>query len=650
MVSRKNIKPTQNPDENRPDLSDGNKNNTEPSINTSEHKETIDFEVIRKSEALAQALIENSPTGISIRDRHGRLLSVNQAWKDIWGHKDDDLVNDFERKRISLSFDDRDGYLEPYLEKLRKVYERGGSLEIPELCLSRKTRKNPQWISQYFYALTDQKGKVEQVVILTADITERKETEQALRRKDRILESVSQVAEIMLATRDFFTGIKSSLQCLGKAVDVSRVYVFQNRRAKNGELLTSQIAEWNAPGIKPQQDNPDIQNIPLVRAGYQRWHDTLGKGDVISGLVKHFPESEIPFLREQGIVSILIVPVFTDQTWWGFIGFDHCVQEHEWSQSEIGALKSAAGIIGSSIVRYIREVEIRSMNEELEDRIAWRTRDLQNANRALEESLQTLQQTYSQLVQSEKLAALGSMVAGIAHEIKTPIGIGVTAASHLAEKTKEALQKSQEKAFGSDTLVKFIEGYNESARIILSNLDRASRLIQSFKEVAVDQSTEQKRVFYIREYFESVILSLKPEVKKARNVNVELNCENNLRLHSRPGVFSQILTNLILNSITHGFENRSSGTITIDVLNVSHDHLQIVVKDNGKGIPEHNLSNIFEPFFTTARGSGASAGSGLGLNLVYNLVTKTLKGTIQCDSVLGEYATFIITIPVNPND
>jgi PAS domain S-box-containing protein len=608
-------------------------------------KQNESIEIIRKSETLAKALIAKSPTGISIRDRYGRLISVNNAWKKIWGHKEDDLINDFYREPSFPGFDERDSYLKPYFKELRQVYEKGGSLELPEICLTDKQQNGPKWISQYFYALTDQKGNVEQVVILTADITERKEAAEALARKDRILQSVSQVAEILLGTSDLRSGMNDSLSCLGKASEVSRVYVFQNKTSRKGELLTSQIVEWNTQGVKSQQDNPEMKNIPLIRAGYQRWYDTLGKGDVISGLVKEFPACEKPFLNEQGIVSILVVPVFAENKWWGFIGFDHCVKEHQWSLSEIGALRSAAGIIGSTIVRNLREIEIKSINEELEDRIAWRTRDLRNANQALEESLHTLQETYAHLVQSEKLAALGSMVAGIAHEIKTPIGIGVTAASHLAEKTDKFLSQIKLKTESLENLLKFAESSNESARIILANLNRASELIQSFKQVAVDQSSEQKRVFYLKDYFQSVFLSLKPELKKVKNLKVDINCDKSIRLYSRPGVFSQILSNLVLNSIIHGFENRDSGTITIDVSDASPDYLEIAVKDDGKGIPEQNRSNVFEPFFTTARGSGTTAGSGLGLNLVYNLVTKNLKGTITCDSEETVHTTFLIKIP-----
>lgn len=600
------------------------------------------LESLRKSEALSKAIIEGSPTGVSVREPTGRLISVNEAWKKLWKIPVNDVREDMEKHREELKFDHRDDYLKPYQDEVRRVYERGGSLQIPEIKI-KGIRKSPtKWISQYFYALTDRAGKVEQVVILTADITARKEAAEDLARKDRILESISDAASVLLNTNELLLGLDEALACLGQGAGVSRVYVFRNSTDVGDRLLTSQIAEWVAEGVEPQRNNPDVQNIPLMESGYGRWIEILGGGEVIHGLVDDLPESEQPFLQQQQILSILVVPIFAENRWWGFIGFDHCTEKQLWTHSEIGALKSAAGIIGSTIVRTLREQEIQKINEELEQRIAGRTKDLQLTNQALAESLQTLRKTYSQLIQSEKMAALGNLVAGIAHEIKTPVGIGVTAASHLLEKSEEIIKHHQKN--DPVDLVSYLQKSSESARIILTNLQRASDLIQSFKQVAVDQTSELKRVFYLKEYLGSIILSLKPELKKVDNLIINIDCPDSLHIHGYPGVYSQVFSNLILNSVIHGFENRQTGSIRI-AIRKTDTHLIIMHEDNGSGILPEHLNSIFEPFFTTKRTRG---GTGLGLNLVYNLITKNLKGTIRCESEPGEFTRFIIELPLYP--
>ncbi|MBN1880288.1 PAS domain S-box protein [bacterium] len=607
-----------------------------------EKKKSI--ESLRKSEALSKAIIEGSPTGVSVRSANGRLISVNDAWKKIWKIPDQDLRDDYERQREKLNFDERDDYLKPYHEEVRRVYETGGSLQIPEIKTKGTRKGSTKWISQYFYALTDDNGAVEQVVILTADITARKEAAEALQKRDRILESVSEAAGILLNTKDLLNGLNDAIRRLGRGADVSRVYVFKNSTGPSDHLITSQLSEWTAEGIIPQIDNPDLQNFELCETGFSRWCELLPRGQIIHGFVDECPESERLILEQQDILSILVVPIFVEEEWWGFIGFDHCTEKRTWSQAEIGALGSAAGIIGSTIVRHRREEEIQRINSELEQRIDARTNDLQLTNQALAESIQTLRKTYAQLIQSEKMAALGNLVAGIAHEIKTPVGIGVTAASHLLEKSDEVFRNMNSDQ--DPDIQIFIKRTNESAKIILTNLQRASDLIQSFKQVAVDQTSEQKRVFYLKEYLNSIMLSLKPELKKVEHLEINIDCPESLRIHGHPGLYSQIISNLVLNSITHGFENRHHGLIKI-IVQSEGNRLKVIHEDNGSGIPIGNLRSIFEPFFTTKRGRG---GTGLGLNLVYNLVTKNLNGTIRCDSVPDQSTRFTIEIPLDEGE
>lgn len=315
-----------------------------------------------------------------------------------------------------------------------------------------------------------------------------------------------------------------------------------------------------------------------------------------------------------------------------------------------GEIQALEGFIMDITSRRKAQEDLKQLNEELEMRVAARTADLEVSNRALKESLKLIKDTQTRLVESEKLAALGGMVAGMAHEINNPLGIGVTAASYLDSKLKEIAGASGESGPGSPPSgdgtdmraisLLTLENIRESSRMILSNLRRASELVNGFKQVASDQSQEQRRSFNLREYLDEILLSLRPELKKTA-VEVKVRCPEDLVIESYPGALSQIVTNLILNALRHGYEENAEGTIRIHVRQ-AYRHLLIIFSDDGAGIPEEILPKIFDPFFTTKRGKG---GSGLGLHIIFNLVTNTLKGEIHCESQPGEGTRFVIRIP-----
>ncbi len=247
------------------------------------------------------------------------------------------------------------------------------------------------------------------------------------------------------------------------------------------------------------------------------------------------------------------------------------------------------------------------------------------------------------LVRAETMSALGDMVAGVAHEVNTPIGVSVTAASYLATKTTELSTAFKEDALARSALEVYLETTHESTSIILSNLERAAKLIKSFKQVAADQASEAKSCFNLKEYIESVLLTLRPELKKTA-LTVTVHCPDDIKINSYPGALSQVITNLVVNSKTHAFEQNEAGSLTFDIKKSGED-IHILYSDNGKGISEQHLDNIFAPFFTTRRGKGSS---GLGLHITQNLIHTILKGSITVSSKLNEGTQFTLTIPSSP--
>jgi signal transduction histidine kinase/ligand-binding sensor domain-containing protein len=283
------------------------------------------------------------------------------------------------------------------------------------------------------------------------------------------------------------------------------------------------------------------------------------------------------------------------------------------------------------------EESLRKLNEELESRVDARTVDLRRANVELRQTLEQLTQAQRQLLESEKMAALGGLVAGVAHEINTPLGVTVTAASHLRE---EAMRMARATALDPDDLAGFHATIGESSEIILRNLQRADRLIKSFKLVAVDQTTEERRRIELGAYLNDILISLGPSLKKTQHA-VGIDCPEPVWIDTYPGALYQIVSNLVMNSLHHAFAPEQSGTITVGARQ-NDNVVELIYRDNGIGMSDEVRARIFEPFFTTRRGQG---GSGLGLHVVYNLVTQLLKGSIRVVSAPGAGAVFEIFLP-----
>lgn len=282
---------------------------------------------------------------------------------------------------------------------------------------------------------------------------------------------------------------------------------------------------------------------------------------------------------------------------------------------------------------------------EMIETIENRTREIEESNDELEQMVHNLKRTQNKLIEAEKMAGLGKLVAGVAHEINTPVGIGLTGASHLSFISEVLKEKYDNEEMTQEEFENYLKEANDLSSIIYSNLTKTSNIIKNFKQVAVDQTSEQKRIFDLKEYTKGVLFSLETILKK-KEINIDINCEDNLNINSYPGQYSQILTNLIVNSIRHGFKTRNKGNIVIDI-SIKDNTIDLIYKDDGVGISRENLPQIFNPFFTTNREDG---GSGLGLNIVYNIITNNFKGTIECKSKINEGTVFIIKIPLDSLD
>ncbi|MET0855199.1 MAG: GAF domain-containing sensor histidine kinase [Telluria sp.] len=258
----------------------------------------------------------------------------------------------------------------------------------------------------------------------------------------------------------------------------------------------------------------------------------------------------------------------------------------------------------------------------------------------LEQRNTDLKEAQSELVRQEKLASLGRLVAGVAHEINTPLGICVTATSHLVQELKLTREELAAGAMTAESLEQFFDIVDQSLRIMTTNTQRAAALVRSFKQVAVDQSSDDIRSFNMKSYLSEVLLSLQPKLK-GRPVKVEVDCAPDIDLESFPGAVSQVITNMLMNSLVHGFEHEQAGAIVIKVA-LEGEMVVLDYSDNGAGMDADTLAKLFDPFFTTRRGSG---GSGLGAHILYNLVTGALGGTVKVDSAPGQGLQYHLRFP-----
>lgn len=305
-------------------------------------------------------------------------------------------------------------------------------------------------------------------------------------------------------------------------------------------------------------------------------------------------------------------------------------------------LRTGVETLADAYRRSVREQRrLVKVSDRLQHQLASVNQELGRRRAEAEEALARLREAQETLVQAEKLASLGALVGGVAHEINTPVGIALSCASHLADATAHMRKLFEADDIGIEDFERYMDTAGDTTQLILGNCERAAALIRSFKQVAVDRTSAERRRFDLASYIDETLASLKPRIRQAGH-RVDIACPTGLMVDGYPGALSQVLTNFVMNSILHGYDEGQSGQLSIVVDEPAPGQVRLVYADDGRGIAEEHRTRIFDPFFTTRRGAG---GTGLGLHIVYNLATGPLEGQLSVDSDAGRGTRFTLMFP-----
>jgi predicted ATPase/signal transduction histidine kinase len=453
-------------------------------------------------------------------------------------------------------------------------------------------------------------------------------------------------------TLDLATVMKASQAISGEIV-LSKLLerlmkiAIENAGAQKGFLILEKAGNWaiEAEGsVKkdevsvlrslPLNAKADSGEIPKLASAIAHYVIRTQENVLLNNATQEGQFTRDPYIAATQPKSILCTPLLHQGKLTGILYLENNLTEGAFTTDRLELLKLLSAQIAISLENAQLYNNLQEFNQNLEQLVGDRTQELSN-------TLDALKATQSKLVESEKMASLGGLVAGVAHEINTPIGVGVTVASALAEHTTEFASTYKSGKMKRSELEEFLDIATQSSNTLLTNLNQAAALIQSFKEVAVDRSSEERRTFIVRDYLDEILIQLKPKLRNSKH-SIEIKGDTKIAIDSYPGALSQVVTNLLMNSLIHAYEPGESGQLVFD-WQQEGSRLSFEYSDDGKGIPPENLSKIFEPFFTTKRGQG---GSGLGLHIVYNLVTQKLLGEVECKSKVGVGTKFIIKLPL----
>ncbi|ODB34011.1 ATPase [Pseudoalteromonas sp. BMB] len=416
------------------------------------------------------------------------------------------------------------------------------------------------------------------------------------------------------------------------------------------ELKTPKVSEDYIELIKPVIYEGNIEGYVYVRGGLERLSNYINKKILVDIALTLFVLLLV-LLVSRGIQKRIATPIE---------GLSALLQDvsknHNYSArapgSNISELNVLANNLNIMLARTENQLErhkadkqeIKQLNQSLEEKVNQRTIALREANQELLNALERMHQYQNQIIENEKMASLGQMVAGVAHEVNTPIGLGITGSTLLRDKLSDIREAFQTKSLTSKQLERFVNDGIENLDLIYRNLNRAAELVSSFKRLAVSQDLEVNSRIDLSNLLTEVVASMRAELS-TKQPEVTIDCDSGLAIESKAGPLQQVLEQLISNSLLHGFKDQQNNSIAITV-KPSMGQLAIEYADNGMGVPKAIKKRIFDPFVTTRRGEG---GSGLGMHLVYNLVTQALGGSITLDEEFSQGAKFIIALPLSGN-
>ena len=678
-------------------------------------------EALRKERNFVSAVLDTSGALVIVLDTKGKIVRFNRACEILTGWKFSEVRGKHFWDILILPEENR---------QVRKTFNDLKAGQFPSNFENYWLAKNKEkfLIAWSNTCLVDERGDVEFIIGTGIDITERKEAEGKLAKRLHYEEGLAACSEALLTHDDMKIALKKALLALRDAVDISRVYLFENFMDENDGLCMRQIYEVCVKGVQAEIDNPALQHFPY-KEGFNRWKNKLRKGSYISGLVKNLPEIEKNILAAQDILSILVLPVMIEGEWYGFIGFDDVVSERDWAAGDIRLLQTAAEMIGGYLgkksaeqalqrseerfrslvenahdiiysmkpdgtfsylspqfTKYtgyqvkeflgktlkplihpddysepVRNKEFRMINKDQswrwftmhsthikddEDQIAETigiahdVTEIKNALESLEKTNAELRDTQLQLIQSEKMASLGMLVAGIAHEINTPVG-AINSMHNTLMRATEKLRKDLSKIYLQvDQSPKKLESMFhiiDDAHIVISSAsERVTNIVRRLRSFARLDEAEIKKVD-IHDGIEDTLTIVHHELK--HNVSVIKEYGKLPQISCYPGQLNQVFLNLLINAKQ---SIKGKGTILIRTYR-KEDKVFVEIKDSGVGIPREHLKMIFDPGYTT---KGVGVGTGLGLSIVYQII-QDHRGDIKVHSEPGKGTTFIVILPVN---